>query len=134
MNTKRTAHRPSQANQQYVKNPKGEMVLNTAYKGYSKNTGNGSHNSPSSDFSLSDDAPADVADILDDCLSDEVKDVPIHRVDAREVEEYVRDAILDYLEKHPESSEEDALDSGVEYEVASDITLQTAGCCFLRIN
>ena len=31
--SKKTAHRPSQSNQQYVKNSKGEKVLNTAYQG-----------------------------------------------------------------------------------------------------
>lgn len=32
MKRKNTAHRPSQSNQQYVKNNKGDKVLNTAYK------------------------------------------------------------------------------------------------------
>lgn len=31
--SKNTAHRPSQSNQQYVKNSRGEKVLNTAYQG-----------------------------------------------------------------------------------------------------
>ena len=30
--SKNTAHRPSQSNQQYVKNSRGEKVLNTAYQ------------------------------------------------------------------------------------------------------
>lgn len=54
---KNTAYRPSQSNQQYVKNSRGEKVLNIAYQGnnHSHNLSDISHNDIRGDFVVEDD-------------------------------------------------------------------------------
>ena len=74
--SKNTAHRPSQSNQQYVKNSRGEKVLNTAYQG---NNTKQSHSDIMSrdDFKVDEKFSIPIKNINDSLTKDHSKNVSI---------------------------------------------------------
>ena len=124
--SKNTAHRPSQSNQQYVKNSRGEKVLNTAYQGNNAKTNNSDITSLKNDFNneQSDNTASDYSEILDNAMSPELPREQIvgWKVYERSVEEYAQESLEDYLEENPDSTLEYALDYIEIGEIAENST------------
>lgn len=111
--SKNTAHRPSQSNQQYVKNSRGEKVLNTAYQGNNTKVNNSDITSLKNDFNNEDsNTTEDYSEVLDNALSPELPREQIvgWKIYNRSIEEYAQESLEDYLEENPDSTLEYALD------------------------
>ena len=119
--SKNTAHRPSQSNQQYVKNSRGEKVLNTAYQGNNAKTNNSDLTSLKNDFNNEQsNTTEDYSQLLDNALSSELPREQIvgWKVYDRSIEEYAQESLEDYLEENPDSTLEEALDNVDVNEIA----------------
>ena len=111
--SKNTAHRPSQSNQQYVKNSRGEKVLNTAYQGNNTKVNNSDITSLKNDFNNEDsNTTEDYSEVLDNALSPELPREQIvgWKIYNRSIEEYAQESLEYYLEENPDSTLEYALD------------------------
>lgn len=89
---KNIAYRPSQSNQQYVKNSRGEKVLNGAYKRNNNFSNNHELNDLSSDFNNEEEYEEELELYLYDHLSNEEEN--IHGLNKREIEEKVNSYII----------------------------------------
>ena len=124
--SKNTAHRPSQSNQQYVKNSRGEKVLNTAYQGNTTKINNSDLTNLKNDFD--NEQFNNLEDYYNGVLNSSLSpELPREQIVGwkpydRSIEEYAQEVIEDYLEENPDSTLEEALDDIDISEIAMDGT------------